>query len=146
MIGPMNVVTPKRDDAAPGALVWRASAMPRLMPDGGSAHVLWDELVYRGMVLGRVEAFSEDGPWYGHAGDERTGPILSLSACRARVEARARLLLMGLFAEERIAVFRSAAMKIRADLDWRGPAGRKSAYVVLDRDQAAALIGYEERE
>lgn len=42
--------------------------------------------------------------------------------------------------------FDRALAKVRADLEWRGPSGRKAGHVVLDRTLAAALIGYEERE
>lgn len=43
-------------------------------------------------------------------------------------------------------MLRSAVAKVRAEMDWRGPNGRKSRYVVLEREEAAALIGYEEHD
>lgn len=51
-------------------------------------------LVWRGMVLGTVEAFHDAGPWYGNIGrgvqpldyNYRTGAIDSLEVCFARVE------------------------------------------------------------
>lgn len=34
--------------------------------------------------------------------------------------------------------------KVRERLDWRGPNGNKSRYVVLERADAAKLIGYDD--
>ncbi len=34
--------------------------------------------------------------------------------------------------------------KVRERLDWRGPNGSKSRYVVLERADAAKLIGYDD--
>jgi hypothetical protein len=40
----------------------------------------------------------------------------------------------------------AAAAKVREQLDWRGPNGRKSRYVILDRELAAALVGHDDKE
>lgn len=37
-----------------------------------------------------------------------------------------------------------AVMKIKADLDWRGPSGKTMGHVMISRDQALALIAWIE--
>jgi hypothetical protein len=65
-------------------------------------HVIRDNLVWRDMILGTIEAFSERGPWYGNVGCGRELDFdlrcvsMSLDSCRLRVEANVlRVLLDG---------------------------------------------------
>lgn len=67
---------------------WEAATPPIDQTPGGPKIDDWavfDILVWRGMRLGRVEAFRENGPWYGNSGG-RTGPVMSLERCRRDVE------------------------------------------------------------
>lgn len=56
-------------------------------------HAIYTHLMWRGIVLGSVEAFSDNGPYYGNLGDGlmidaryRTGAMTNIKACRERVE------------------------------------------------------------
>jgi hypothetical protein len=60
-----------------------------------SRHALYENLIWRGLVLGTIETFYDVGPWYGNIGDGRTpldytyrtGAMGNHEACRRRVEA-----------------------------------------------------------
>lgn len=47
--------------------------------------------------------------------------------------------------KERKRLRRVAIDKILSELDWRGPTGKKMGHVVLPRELAIALIGYDEK-
>lgn len=69
-----------------------------------------------------------------------------LRAVRAWLSANGRKL--SLSSKEQSAELRNETAEVRKKiverLDWRGPNGSKSRYVVLDRADAAKLIGYDD--
>lgn len=86
---------PKPDPVGPSLFKWQAFQYLSVH------HIMYDVLTCKGMIFGCVEAFEEDGPWYGNVGYgsgiyKRTGAINSLSACRELVEMWVKIEIMEL--------------------------------------------------
>lgn len=78
-----------------------------------------------------------------HCGDLLTkySAPYHIERCKGWAQTYARI---GLVPE--IRAVQEACTAIREGLEWRGPSGKKLGHIVLTREQACALIGYEDKK